>query len=110
MSIKVRNHELYKEKIGILISLFPVVFDKEDPKPLPIGAAEMLLEIPDLGLDDDSLAAVMQCWCSRREYVRSAVRYKARFNFDGSQLCPMKSWELDGFFKRYRAMRIRGTL
>lgn len=107
MSITVQNHALYKEKIGILISLFPVVFDKEDPKPLPIGAAEMLLEIPDLGLDADSLAAVMQCWCCRREYIRSAIRYKARFNFDGSQLCPMKSWELKGILNRYKAMRIR---
>lgn len=110
MSIKASNHKIYKEKIGILISLFPVVFDREDPKPLPIGAAEMLLEIPDLGLDDDSLHAVLQCWVSRREYVRSAVKYKHRFNLDGTPWGPIRHWEMDNFFKRYKAMRKRGTL
>lgn len=105
---KQKQHEVYKEHIGRLIALFPEVFDRDAPKPLAIGSAEMLLSMPSLQMDDDTLAAVLGCWCSRREYVRAAHELRQRWNVLGVPVGPIIDWQQQRFDKAFRKMSQRG--
>lgn len=103
-----RQHTNYKAHIGRLISLFPEVFDRDNPKPLAIGTAEMLLSVPSLGLDDDLLSDVLTCWCSRREYIRSAHEMRERWNIAGVPVGPIIDWQQKRFDKTYHSMVRKG--
>lgn len=105
---KQRQHEIYKAHIERLITMFPEVFDRDNPKPLAIGTAEMLLSIPSLQMDDDTLAAVLSCWCSRREYIRAAHQLKQRWNVAGVPVGPIIQWQQSRFDKAFAVMTRRG--
>lgn len=103
-----KQHENYKANIGRLISLFPEVFDRNNPKPLAIGTAEMLLSVPSLGLDDDLVSDVLSCWCSRREYIRSAHEMRERWNIANVPVGPIIDWQQKRFDRIYHSMMRRG--
>ncbi len=101
-------HRNYKAYIGRLIALFPEVFDRENPKPLAIGTAEMLLSLPALKMDDDLVSDVLACWCSRREYIRAAYQLRERWNVVGVPVGPIIDWQQKRFDNLYRKMLKRG--
>lgn len=105
---RTKQHANYKENIDRLIAMFPEVFDRNNPKPLAIGTAEMLLSIPSLKMDDDLLSDVLCCWCGRREYFRSAHEMRERFNVLGVPVGPIIDWQQKRFDRIYHSMMRRG--
>lgn len=105
---KHQQHVNYKAHIGRLIAMFPDVFDRDNPKPLAIGTAELLLSIPSLQMDDDLISDVLACWCSRREYIRSAHEMRERWNVLGVPVGPIIDWQQKRFDSIYHRMNRRG--
>lgn len=103
-----RQHATYKAHIGRLITMFPEVFDRDNPKPLAIGTAELLLSMPSLQMDDDILSDVLACWCSRREYIRAAHEMRERWNVLGVPVGEIEPWQQKKFDARYNSMSKRG--
>ena len=48
-----------------LANKYPIIFDKQKPKPLVIGARELILA--DLGCDPRVLAYALKYWCERAQ-------------------------------------------
>lgn len=106
--VRTRQHTNYKAHIDKLINLCPEVFDRVNPKPLAIGSAEMILSVPGLGLNDDLVSDILTCWCSRREYIRSAHEMRERWNVFGVPVGAIIDWQQKRFDSTYHSMRRKG--
>lgn len=105
-----RQHYLYLDRIHILIDRFPTVFNRENPLPLEIGVFEKLIALPDLGMCDDELEAVLLCWTSRREYCRSAALWGRRYDLNGKVVEKISDECMATYTRRYKRFVRRGFL
>ncbi|MCS5736561.1 ProQ/FINO family protein, partial [Herbiconiux daphne] len=100
----------YRTYIPILEERFPIAFNRDNPLPLEVGVFEKLIALPDLGMCDDELDCVLQCWTARREYCRSAVLIGWRHDLIGQRVERIGGEDLLTYQNRYSRFIRRGML
>ena len=65
-----------------LVKKYPIIFDKQKPKPLVIGAFELIQA--DLGCDPRTLAYALKYWCGRPQYRAAISAAEHRYGLDGT--------------------------
>jgi sRNA-binding protein len=103
-------HHLYQQNVQILIDRFPIVFNRDNPLPLEVGAFESIIAVPDLGMGDEELECVLLCWTARREYCRSIVMMRQRFDLEGNPVERIDQETLAAQQERYDRFVRRGML
>ena len=77
-----RYWKVYKKYVGILVKMYPYVFDKYYPKILKVDIHHDLIQ--KTGLSCDTIRCILACWTSRVEYRKVGALGGYRIDLSGN--------------------------
>ena len=88
------NPDEYDIALTKIIRLYPLLFNKVDPKPLDI-CIHTKIDIRKLHLSEAMLSAVLMRYVRQENYLVNVVKYQKRYDLDGNPTVAITSEQLD---------------